>query len=232
MAAAIWASLSLRFEQKKHEGRAAGGGEALDLKLLVLTLPHSNERQRVALRSEASKCLHAGLGEVWGRAPKAMVLDNAAEAGGRMRGTVVESRLFSQFRGHYRIETRLRDQYLHNKKGSMENAVGILRRNLLAPVPSLGSMAEPNAMLADGRARLCASSSRREVGAREGWRLASPTRHRSSCGRGAPATRGASTANPAHRPSEAIRHRRARLPAAASRRCTPALPGARRRLRR
>ena len=34
--------------------RAVVAGEALDLKLLVLTLPHSNERQCVALRSETA----------------------------------------------------------------------------------------------------------------------------------------------------------------------------------
>ena len=145
--------------------RAVVAGEALDLKLLVLTLPHSNERQCAALRSETAECLCAGLGEVfgrWGRAPRVMVLDNATEAGRRLRGTVVESRLFSQFRGHYRFEARFRDPYSGNEKGSVENAVGFLRRNLLVPVPSVGSMAELNAMLADGCARLRASSSRRD----------------------------------------------------------------------
>ena len=145
--------------------RAVVAGEALDLKLLVLTLPHSNERQCVALRSETSERPCAGLGEVfgrWGRAPRAMVLDNATEAGRRLRGTVVESRLFSQFRGHYRFEARFCNPYSGNEKGSVENAVGFLRRNLLVPVPSVGSMAELNAMLADGCARLRGSSSCRD----------------------------------------------------------------------
>ena len=145
--------------------RAVVAGEALDLKLLVLTLPHSNERQCVALRSETSERLCAGLGEVfgrWGRAPRVMVLDNATEAGRRLRGTVVESRLFSQFRGHYRFEARFCNPYSGNEKGSVENAVGFLRRNLLVPVPSVGSMAELNAMLADGCARLRGSSSCRD----------------------------------------------------------------------
>ncbi len=88
-----------------------------------------------------------------------MVLDNAIEAGRRLRGTVVESRPFSRFRGHYRFEARFRDPYSGNERGSEENAVGLLRRNPLAPVPSVGSMAELNAMLADGCARLRASSS-------------------------------------------------------------------------
>lgn len=145
--------------------RAVVAGEALDLKLLVLTLPHSNERQCVALRSETSECLCAGLAEVfgrWGRAPRVVVLGNATEAGRRLRGTVVESRLFSQFRGHYRFEARFCNLYSGNEKGSVENAVGFLRRNLLVPVPAVGSTAELNAALADGCARLRASSSCRD----------------------------------------------------------------------
>lgn len=89
--------------------RAAVGGRTLDLKLLVATLPHSNDRQCVALMSQRSECLCAGLLEIfrrWGRAPAAMVLDNATEAGRMVRGEVTESRLFSQFRAHYRFESR------------------------------------------------------------------------------------------------------------------------------
>lgn len=99
----------------------------------------------------------------WGRTPRAMILDNTTEAGGRLHGTVVESMLFSQFRGgHCRFEARFRDPYSGNEKGSMENAAGFLRRNLLIPVPAVGSMADLNAMLADGCARPRASSSCRD----------------------------------------------------------------------
>ncbi|WP_204205558.1 hypothetical protein [Olsenella sp. An290] len=44
----------------------------------------------------------------------------------------------------------------------MENAVGCLRRNLLVPVPRVGSLAELNALLAEGRARLNAAAGRRD----------------------------------------------------------------------
>ena len=122
----------------------------------MCTLPHSNDRQCVALRSQRAECLCAGLAEVfgrWGRAPRVAVLDNATEAGGMVRGEVTESRLFSQFRGHYRFESRYCNPYSGNEKGSVESAVGFLRRNLLVPVPSFGSMAEPDRHLADGCAR-------------------------------------------------------------------------------
>lgn len=133
--------------------RAAVGGSALDLKLLVATLPYSNDRQCVALMSQRSECLCAGLLEIfrrWGRAPAAMVLDNATEAGRMVRGEVTESRLFSQFRAHYRFESRYCNPYSGNEKGSVENAVGFLRRNLLVPVPAFGTLPELNAFLARG----------------------------------------------------------------------------------
>ena len=47
--------------------RAAVGGRTLDLKLLVATLPHSNDRQCVALMSQRSECLCAGLLEIFRR---------------------------------------------------------------------------------------------------------------------------------------------------------------------
>ena len=44
----------------------------------------------------------------------------------------------------------------------MENAVGFLRRNLLVPVPRVGSLAELNALLREGCDRLNASSRARD----------------------------------------------------------------------
>lgn len=86
------------------------------------------------------------------------VLDNATEAGRMARREVAESRLFSQFRGHYRFESRYCNPYSGNEKGSVENAVGFLRRNLLVPVPSFGSMAELNRHLAEGCAGINAAA--------------------------------------------------------------------------
>lgn len=106
--------------------RAAAGGRALDPRLLVTTLPHSNDRQCAALMSRGPECLCAGLLEIfrrWGRAPAAMVLDNAVGAGGMARGEVAESRPSSQSRARCRFESRYRDPYSGNEKGSAGNAV-------------------------------------------------------------------------------------------------------------
>ena len=111
--------------------------------------------------SQRSECMCEGLSRIFGqigRAPAALVLDNAAEAGRMSRGEVTESRLFSLFRAHYRCASRYRDPYSGNEKGSVENAVGFIRRNLLVPVPSVGALEELNGMLEAGCARLNAAS--------------------------------------------------------------------------
>lgn len=72
--------------------RAVVAGEALDPKPLVATLPRSNDRQCAALRPQRAERPCAGLAEVfphWGRAPRAVVPDDATEAGRPVRGEVL-----------------------------------------------------------------------------------------------------------------------------------------------
>ena len=59
------------------------------MKLLVVTLPHSNARYCAATFSGRSECLCDGLRRIFeriGRAPSLLVLDNATEAGRMVRG--------------------------------------------------------------------------------------------------------------------------------------------------
>lgn len=136
-------------------------GERLALKLLVVSLPHSNARYARARMSQRSECMCEGLSRIFGqvgRAPAALVPGNATEAGRMSRGEVTESRLFSLFRARYRCASRYRDPCSGNEKGSVENAVGFIRRNLLVPVPSVGSLEELNGLLAAGCERLNAAS--------------------------------------------------------------------------
>ena len=125
-------------------GRAAAGGGFLELewapgtaqvdygnfaavlagrevapKLLVLTLPHPDARFCAAGMSERSECLCEGLAGIFdqmGRAPTALVLDNATEAGRRIAGVVTESELFSRFRAHYRCSSRYCNPYSGHEK--------------------------------------------------------------------------------------------------------------------
>lgn len=154
-----WAPGTAQADYGNFEAEVAG--ERLRLKLLVVCLPHSNARYAVAGMSQRSECMCASLPEIFGwigRAPCELVLDNAAEAGRRVRGEVTESQLFSLFRAHYRMGSRYCNPYSGNEKGSVENAVGFIRRNLLVPVPKVGSIGELNALLRDGCDRLNAAS--------------------------------------------------------------------------
>lgn len=140
-------------------------GVPTDAKLLVVTLPHSNARYCLAMMRERSECLCAGLREVFewmGRAPCLLVLDNATEAGRMVGGKVTESTLFSQFRSHYRCASRYCNPYSGNEKGSVENAVGFLRRNLLVPEPVVGTLDELNEALGEGCGRINATSTTRD----------------------------------------------------------------------
>ena len=80
----------------------------------------------------------AGLGTVFehiGAVPLTLVLDNATGAGHRIawdKVTVVH--VFELFVEHYRLETRFCNPNSGNEKGSVENAVGFLRRNIMVPM--------------------------------------------------------------------------------------------------
>ena len=110
---------------------------------LVVSFPYSNMRWVVALPGETSECVCQGL--LWifermGMAPRVVVFDNAAGVGHRRPdGTAARTRLFSLFCAHYGFEPRFRDPYSGHGKGSVENAVGFVRRNLMVPMPSAES---------------------------------------------------------------------------------------------
>ena len=68
-----------------------------------------------------------GAGDIFGwvgRAPRELVLDNATEAGRRVRGEVAESHLFSLLRAHYRMGSRYCSPSSGNEKGSVEKPWG------------------------------------------------------------------------------------------------------------
>ena len=113
------------------------------VRFLVVSFPYSNMRRVVALPGETSECVCQGL--LWifermGMAPRVVVFDNATGVGHRRPdGTAARTRLFSLFCAHHGFEPRFRDPYSGHEKGSVENAVGFVRRNLMVPMPSAGS---------------------------------------------------------------------------------------------
>lgn len=117
------------------------------LHMLVVTFPHSNARFAQGFLGETSECVCEGLLRVFthiGGAARILVLDNATDAG-RRRGTkITESHLFAHFKEHYRTQARYCNPYSGNEKGSVENAVGFLRRNLMVPIPRAPSLCQLN----------------------------------------------------------------------------------------
>lgn len=130
---------------------AAIAGEERELWMLVVTLPHSNTRRTLLLPAHNAECLCFGLRAVFegiGRFPRLMVFDNATEAGRMVRGAVTESETFLAFRTHYCCDVRFCNPYSGWEKGSVENAVGYLRRNAMVPVPRAESLEALNDVLA------------------------------------------------------------------------------------
>jgi len=129
------------------------GGTEEDVHVLVVTLPHSNGRWATCSMSQRPECLCESMLQVFehiGGVPQVMVLDNATEAGRRLAGVVRESSLFAAFRHHHGFEVRFCNPHAGHEKGSVENAVGFLRRNLMVPVPEATDLAALNARLLAG----------------------------------------------------------------------------------
>jgi transposase len=131
--------------------KAVIAGVERGVHVLVVSLPHSNMRYCIALPGENAECVCAGLNEVFaeiGRVPGVLVFDSATGVGHRFGREVTMTRVFNAFQAHYRIgEVRFCNPYSGNEKGSVENAVGFLRRNLMVPMPRAESLEALTRML-------------------------------------------------------------------------------------
>ena len=125
------------------EAVATIGGGDVKVHCLVAMFPHSNMRYVAAMPGENAECVCEGLAQIFdhiGMAPRVLVLDNATGAGHRVAwNKVTVVRVFAMFCDHYRLEARFCNPYSGNEKGSVENAVGFLRRNLMVPKPNAES---------------------------------------------------------------------------------------------
>ena len=153
-----WAAGSMQVDFGMARARIAG--EMADVHCLVVSLPYSNMRLCVALPGENAECLCHGLMLVFehiGGVPPVIVMDNATGAGRRnAKGEVALTGVFSAFVAHYRLEVRFCNPYSGNEKGSVENAVGFLRRNLMVPPMRAESYGQLSRLLlerCDGLAR-------------------------------------------------------------------------------
>jgi len=113
--------------------------------------------------SENQECLLEGLMRVFeriGGAPQQALADNMATAVAKV-GKGVERELtdgFMRFMLHCRFGAEFCSPASGNEKGSVENKVGYMRRNILAPVPAVGDINASNEELfgrcEDGMGRL------------------------------------------------------------------------------
>ena len=86
-------------------------------------------------------------------------MDNATGAGRRnAKGEVALTGVFSAFVAHYRLEVRFCNPYSGNEKGSVENAVGFLRRNLMVPPMRAESYGQLSRLLLERCDRLARDS--------------------------------------------------------------------------
>src|SRR5699024_9837726 len=132
------------------QAEAIIAGVRMVLHMLIVTFPFSNMRFAQAYRGETAECITHGLRTIFehiGAAPRDLVFDNATGAGRRAGQRVIESKLFSAFKLHYRCQARYCNPYSGHEKGNVENAVGFLRRNLMVPEPVATTLAGLNTTL-------------------------------------------------------------------------------------
>jgi len=111
-------------------------GTLVRRKYLVLSFPNSNRAVYEILPGENGECVCQGLLDFFqfiGLVPRVIIFDNATGIGKRICNIVQQSELFTRFRLHYRFIVRFANVGSGWEKGGVENKVGTLRRNLLAP---------------------------------------------------------------------------------------------------
>ena len=82
--------------------------------------------------------------------PERIVFDNAAGVGRRTSGGGVRwTRLFQAFQAHYGFESSLCSPYAGHEKGAVEAKVGMVRRKLFVPKPSVWNLENFNSRLPD-----------------------------------------------------------------------------------
>ncbi|WP_245802101.1 IS21 family transposase [Corynebacterium pacaense] len=129
------------------QAEAIIAGDRLALHILIVTFPYSNMRFIQGYRGETAECVCHGLRTIFehiGGVPQQLIFDNATGAGRRTGTHIMESTMFSAFKLHYRTTARYCNPYSGNEKGSVENAVGFLRRNFMVPEPVTTSLRSLN----------------------------------------------------------------------------------------
>ena len=105
-------------------------------KCFILSFPYSNRKIMVAMPGENCECVCLALQTIFlfiGGVPNRIVFDNATGIGRRVCDVMQTAPGFTRFRLHYGFSASFTNPRSGWEKGSVENAVGTLRRNLLVP---------------------------------------------------------------------------------------------------
>ena len=122
------------------------------LSFFVVTFPYSNVGLAQLFPGETSECVCQALRNVFefvGGVPTKIVFDNATGVGRRMGDRVRTTELFAACSAHYGFRYRFCNPASGNEKGSVENKVGFIRRNLFVPVPQVWDAGAFNRRLLD-----------------------------------------------------------------------------------
>ena len=117
---------------------------------LAVAFPHSNVGLAQVFWGETAECVCRGLRDVFeflGGVPLRAVFDNATEVGRRVGAEMRTSALFRRFAAHYGLDYSFANPHSGNERGSVENEVGTLRRNLFVPVPQVWDVRAYNGRL-------------------------------------------------------------------------------------
>lgn len=110
------------------------------MKFFVLTFPYSNVGFAQMMPGENAECVCQALKQIFehiGGVPTRIVFDNATGIGRGVCGQVRTTELFGRFAAHYDFAYSFCSPNSGHEKGSVENKVGYIRRNLMVPLPQL-----------------------------------------------------------------------------------------------
>ena len=127
-------------------------GLVVRLHYLTVCFPYSNTGLTQVFRGETAECVCQGLKDIFAYikgTPTRLVFDNATGVGRKMCGVTRTSKLFECFAAHYGFEYTFCNPDAGHEKGSVENKVGAIRRNLFVPVPRFDNLANFNRRLLD-----------------------------------------------------------------------------------
>jgi transposase len=134
------------------EGQVVLAGQRCTVQLFVMRLNYSRRLFVMAFPGQKQECFffgHVAAFHYFGGIPQRLTYDNLTTAVQKiLRGkNRQEQERFLALRGHYLFESHFCTPGQAHEKGGVENSIGYVQRQFLAPLPVVDSFAELNAYL-------------------------------------------------------------------------------------